>query len=365
MQDRKRITNGKPPARPRATLGTMRPLSHLVFLLALASAASADPLAEELRAWLRARHPEALAAVNRMDEAGVRAVVHVFPKEGSPSPTDADAAALVRGLQRGPMAAAGRDFAPGSQFLLFGPEQLEISGAGPELRKVLEELARAVVADAGRMGLGVLRIALSGAGGPMAGVQVRARGVNLGEAGRRQAERDLRRHLEEVVFGARYPWVAFLADQSWVEVVDVQLDEPVAPTPWRYDPSREVVGRPTPDGPPPAAAPGPALVTVYFDTDQAELRAGDRASLRAMFTARDPGGAAAVVVGHADSRNTREYNQALGLRRARSVGSFLRELGVRGDHLEVHSEGEDQPAAPNDSPANMQKNRRALVQVLD
>ena len=83
------------------------------------------------------------------------------------------------------------------------------------------------------MGLGVLRIALTGYGGPMAGVEVRARGVNLGEAGRREAQDRLARHLREVVFRERYPWVAFLEEQSRVEVVDVQLAEPVAPTPWR------------------------------------------------------------------------------------------------------------------------------------
>jgi outer membrane protein OmpA-like peptidoglycan-associated protein len=363
-----------------------------VLALGLASAAFGGPLDGELETWLRARFPEALAAVQQVDEAGVRTVVHVFPRDGARAPTNADAAELVQGLRRGVLdrVAPGQDFAAGSQFLLFGPEQVAIAGAGPELRQVLEELARVVVADAGRMGLGVLHIALTGFGGPMAGVEVRARGVNLGEAGRREAQRQLDRHLRDVVFGERYPWVAYLEEQSRVEVVDVQLPEPVAPTSWRYDPSREIVGRPTPGAPrPPAPAtrptapvaarpttPGagpsppvgtrdPALVTVYFDTDRSELRPGDRASLRALVSARSPSATAAVVVGHADSRNTRSYNQALGLRRARSVGKFLRELGVPRGRLELHSHGEDRPAVPNDTPENMQRNRRALVQVLD
>lgn len=64
-----------------------------------------------------------------------------------------------------------------------------------------------------------------------------------------------------------------------------------------------------------------------------------------------------TIIGHTDNLGTDEYNLDLGLRRARSARAYFQELGVEAD-IEVESQGEKRPVAPNDSDENRQKNRR-------
>jgi peptidoglycan-associated lipoprotein len=83
--------------------------------------------------------------------------------------------------------------------------------------------------------------------------------------------------------------------------------------------------------------------TFYFDFDQSELKDKTKFLLRrhAEKLSREP--AAIILEGHADERGTREYNLALGERRAMAVRDFLLALDVKVD-IEVISYGEERPA---------------------
>ena len=68
-----------------------------------------------------------------------------------------------------------------------------------------------------------------------------------------------------------------------------------------------------------------------------------------------------VIEGHCDERGTREYNLALGERRANAVTSFLISAGVRRSQIETVSYGEERPDDPGHDEAAWGKNRRAVV----
>ena len=68
--------------------------------------------------------------------------------------------------------------------------------------------------------------------------------------------------------------------------------------------------------------------------------------------------------GHADEQGTREYNLALGARRANSVKEYLVSLGVPGDRLQTVSYGKERPIAICSAESCYSQNRRG-VSVLD
>lgn len=70
-----------------------------------------------------------------------------------------------------------------------------------------------------------------------------------------------------------------------------------------------------------------------------------------------------LIEGHTDSDGTDEYNQKLSERRASAVADFASSNGVDPSRLETHGYGESQPVAPNDTPADKQKNRRVEIAV--
>ena len=68
-----------------------------------------------------------------------------------------------------------------------------------------------------------------------------------------------------------------------------------------------------------------------------------------------------VIEGHADERGTREYNLALGERRADAVRSFLVSAGVSPRQIEIVSYGEERPEDPGHDEAAWARNRRAVM----
>ena len=70
-----------------------------------------------------------------------------------------------------------------------------------------------------------------------------------------------------------------------------------------------------------------------------------------------------TIEGHADERGTREYNLALGDRRANAVKNYLLALGVSGERLLTISYGEERPADPTHNEAAWAENRRAVTVV--
>lgn len=97
--------------------------------------------------------------------------------------------------------------------------------------------------------------------------------------------------------------------------------------------------------------------TFYFEFDSAVLNAEARAALIAHAEVLRDGGSARLE-GHADERGSREYNMALGERRAIAVRDFLVVQGVSASQLETISYGEENPAEMGGSEYSWSKNRR-------
>lgn len=96
----------------------------------------------------------------------------------------------------------------------------------------------------------------------------------------------------------------------------------------------------------------------YFDFDQATLSADTRAALDDQIAVLKNSGAKVRLEGHADERGTREYNMALGERRANAVANYLIINGVERYRVETVSYGEERPLAFGSDDASWSKNRR-------
>lgn len=97
----------------------------------------------------------------------------------------------------------------------------------------------------------------------------------------------------------------------------------------------------------------------YFDFDKATVKPEAFADLsaHAKFLVNNPS-VSVVLEGHADERGTREYNIALGERRAKAVSRYLSVQGVSASQVEVVSYGEERPAMEGHNDASWSKNRR-------
>ncbi len=102
---------------------------------------------------------------------------------------------------------------------------------------------------------------------------------------------------------------------------------------------------------------------VYFDFDKANIRPDAIATLQAhaAYLSKTPG-ARVRVEGHADERGTREYNMALGERRAKAAASFLAANGASPSQLEIISYGEERPVALGHDESAWGENRRSELQ---
>ena len=106
--------------------------------------------------------------------------------------------------------------------------------------------------------------------------------------------------------------------------------------------------------------------TIYFDTDMFNIDAEDQAALReqAGYLSQYPN-VRATIEGHADERGTREYNLALGERRANAAKNYLISLGVAPDRLSVVSYGKERPVALGSNEQSWARNRRAVTVVMN
>jgi len=102
------------------------------------------------------------------------------------------------------------------------------------------------------------------------------------------------------------------------------------------------------------------LDDVFFDTDSYDLDPAAREDLAANATwLRQYPSVVILVEGHCDERNTREYNLALGERRANTVRDYLIFLGIAGNRIRTISYGEERPFAQGNDEAAWRLNRRA------
>ncbi len=106
------------------------------------------------------------------------------------------------------------------------------------------------------------------------------------------------------------------------------------------------------------------LEDVFFDTNVSDLSAAARDALAADAAWLKQHPTIRIrVEGHADERNTEEYNLALGWRRANAVKDYLVSLGVDADRISTISYGEERPFATGSSEAAWAQNRRAHLVV--
>ncbi|WP_298469019.1 peptidoglycan-associated lipoprotein Pal [uncultured Erythrobacter sp.] len=105
---------------------------------------------------------------------------------------------------------------------------------------------------------------------------------------------------------------------------------------------------------------------IYFDTDRFNIDSSDAAALQAQaqYFARYPQ-LTFTVEGHADERGTREYNLALGERRANSAKNYLVSLGVSAERIRIVSYGKERPVALASNESAWAENRRAASVMIN
>jgi peptidoglycan-associated lipoprotein len=105
---------------------------------------------------------------------------------------------------------------------------------------------------------------------------------------------------------------------------------------------------------------------IYFDFDRYNIDAEDMAALQAQaqWLSRYPN-KLATIEGHCDERGTREYNIALGERRANAAKNYLVSLGIADSRLSTISYGKERPAALGSDEAAWARNRRAVTITID
>ena len=101
---------------------------------------------------------------------------------------------------------------------------------------------------------------------------------------------------------------------------------------------------------------------IFFDTDSSSIRADAQQTLARQAQWLNKYSQYRIVVeGHADERGTREYNLALGARRAAATRDYLISQGVAGNRLKTISYGKERPVAVCDDISCWSQNRRAVT----
>jgi peptidoglycan-associated lipoprotein len=101
---------------------------------------------------------------------------------------------------------------------------------------------------------------------------------------------------------------------------------------------------------------------IFFDTDMSEVDDQDRRTLdaQAQWLQRYPA-VRVTIEGHADERGTREYNLALGERRANAAKNYLASRGIATTRMNVISWGKERPEALGSDEGAWAQNRRAVT----
>ncbi|HEX9072496.1 MAG TPA: peptidoglycan-associated lipoprotein Pal [Pseudolabrys sp.] len=102
---------------------------------------------------------------------------------------------------------------------------------------------------------------------------------------------------------------------------------------------------------------------VFFETDSSELTTQSRATLdkQAQWLTTYSQYSQFTIEGHADERGTREYNIALGARRAQAVRDYLVSRGIQGQRMRTISYGKERPVAVCNDISCWSQNRRAVT----
>ena len=103
---------------------------------------------------------------------------------------------------------------------------------------------------------------------------------------------------------------------------------------------------------------------IYFETDKHNINSASAFTLESQANwLKSTPGFQIIVEGHCDERRTREYNLALGERRANSFKEFLVSLGVEPGRVTIISYGKERPSAEGSTSESWAENRRAVTVV--
>ncbi len=101
---------------------------------------------------------------------------------------------------------------------------------------------------------------------------------------------------------------------------------------------------------------------IFFATNKSSLTTASRETLRKQATyLRKNKSLNVTIEGHADERGTREYNLALGERRANAARDYLMTYGISGKRISVISYGKEKPVNPASTPLAWSQNRRSVT----
>ena len=101
---------------------------------------------------------------------------------------------------------------------------------------------------------------------------------------------------------------------------------------------------------------------IFFATNKSSLTTAARETLRKQSTfLRKNKKLNVTIEGHADERGTREYNLALGERRANAARDYLMTYGISGSRISVISYGKEKPVNPASTPLAWSQNRRSVT----
>ncbi len=105
-----------------------------------------------------------------------------------------------------------------------------------------------------------------------------------------------------------------------------------------------------------------ANATIYFEFDKSNLTSKSIQTLKSTVNAlNDNSSIRITLAGHADERGTREYNLALGQRRAETVSDYLLLNGISKSRITVKSYGEERPAVSGQDEKSYSRNRRVEI----
>ena len=105
-----------------------------------------------------------------------------------------------------------------------------------------------------------------------------------------------------------------------------------------------------------------ANATIYFEFDKSNLTSKSIQTLKSTVNALNENSSIQITLaGHADERGTREYNLALGQRRAETVSDYLVLNGISKNRITVKSYGEERPAVSGQNEKSYSKNRRVEI----
>ena len=104
--------------------------------------------------------------------------------------------------------------------------------------------------------------------------------------------------------------------------------------------------------------------TIYFEYDSSEISSDYRSTVEAhsLYLQQNPS-TSVILEGHGDERGSREYNLALGERRAKAVKQQMLLLGANSNQIRLVSYGEERPASDGHDESSWQQNRLSLIHI--